>query len=155
MRDLDSHLSPCCFPRAMLPLEPCRSEWPVLPPGWGHSDVQVWVAAEDHIWVHDPSTVRVCVDVPGLCCLQSLHRVSGLGCHLWPCWCPRVVLPLKPWKSGWPKLPPRAKVLTNPKLLLMVMSGSQGLSKDRQIVTPHSQRLTVLQWYGLFRSDVT
>lgn len=82
-----------------------------------------------HIWVHDPSTVRVCVDVPGLCCHQSLHRGSGLGCHLWPCWCPRVVLSLRPCQSEWPELSPGAKILTNLELLLMVMSGSPALQQ--------------------------
>lgn len=48
----------------------------------------------------------------------------GLGQHLKPCWCQRIVLSLGPCGSERPKLPPRAIVTSTPKLLLLAVSGS-------------------------------
>lgn len=48
----------------------------------------------------------------------------GLGRHLKPCWCQRIVLSLGPCVSERPKLPPRAIVTSTPKMLLLAVSGS-------------------------------
>lgn len=50
----------------------------------------------------------------------------GLGCHLGPCQCTKVVLLLGLYKSEWPVMPPGALVFFQPRLLLKAMSRSAG-----------------------------
>lgn len=59
---------------------------------------------------------------------------TGLGCHLGWYWCPGVMLPLGPCRSGWPLLTPGAMVTARPGLLPRTMSGSMDLWQSRSVL---------------------
>lgn len=63
-------------PRALLPPEPCRSGWPVLPHGASHCVVQAWDTVEDHAWVCGHTEANICVDAYG-----SWYHGRPWQCH--------------------------------------------------------------------------
>lgn len=70
----------------------------------------------------------------------------GLGQHLKPCWCQRIVLSLGPCGSERPKLPPRAIVTSTPKLLLLAVSGSVLMAVVRVTTGTMSCTRALLSW---------
>lgn len=47
-----------------------------------HGTFQAWAGAKAHVWVHDPATAAVCIDVHGSC-YQQMHEDAWLieiGC---------------------------------------------------------------------------
>lgn len=82
---LGNHLGPCWCLRDMLPGEPC------CPAIWNHGDIQVWVAAEEHVWSQCSTTASVCIEAHGPCFYQRPHRwtwwtiTCGHGATRGPC----------------------------------------------------------------------
>lgn len=69
----------------------------------------------------------VCAEVCGLCYNQEPHHNLGSGLQLVAMLESGAMLPLEPYRSEWPVLPPRTMVSSSPRLLLRVMSGSVAL----------------------------
>lgn len=47
--------------------------------------------------------------------IENHDDVRGLGHHLGPSWCLSITLPLEPYQSEWPSLPPSSRVTTKPE----------------------------------------
>lgn len=82
-----------------------------LPPG---SRVMSWPMA-----IFGSVTAGVYVDISDPCCHQGHRDAWGVGQHLSPFWCPRLMLlPRGPWWSEWPGLPPVDMMTSGSRLLL-------------------------------------
>lgn len=135
---------PCCHqglsgclwsgpqPVTMLVSEGCaaagaRPIWVVRVFNWICVINQIRAVAEDHVWgvalPHPgsvlmsvtPETIKDCVDA------------GGLGCHLGPCLCLRVLLLWGLCWSRWPALSPGTMVTFGLRLLPRTVSGSMVL----------------------------
>lgn len=132
---------PCCHrglcgcpwsgpqPVIMLVSEGCaaagaRPIWVARVFNWIYGINQTRAVAEDHVWGCGAATSRVCVDVCDPETIKDCVDAGGLGCHLGPCLCLRVMLLWGLCWSRWPALSPGTMVTFEFRLLPRTVSGS-------------------------------